>query len=718
MKIRSRSFSCTTGVFILLCMQVTVALAQFTAGNVVVLQAGDGSSPLINTGNKIVLREFSPQGAPSFSVVIPTAGNPLLIGGTASSEGALSLSPNGKYLVFGGYAQALPNTTVLAGSSAAAVNRGVGIVDAAGSYTRVATSASFFTSNNIRGAASDGNNNYWAAGSNNGTDYFGLNSAPLTVQNSVTNTRCISVVGGSVYFSCGSGSFGVYRAGSGLPFTSGQGATAVISDLGTGSGSSSPYGFYFNAGMTVCYVADDRNPASGGGIQKWTYSSGIWSLAYTLGTGGNYGARGVIADFSGTIPRIYATTSEGSLNRLVAISDAGAGSTATTLATATANSIFRGLAFSPYCSNPQITSVSSSSPACINQSVALNAGISGTGPFTYTWSGPGGYSSAVQNPVLLNALSGNYSLALANGCGNTKAVLSLTVHALPQLTVNAAIICNGGTATLVAGGASTYTWNNGSSSATLNVNPSVTSNFTVSGASAQGCEASATTTVQVVNSLLLAVNSASICEGSSATLSVSGAGSYTWSQGSNAAVISVTPAATALYTVSGSAPGCASSASATALVTVHDLPVLSVGSPTICVNDAVELSASGAATYSWSNGQLTPSINISPLADVSYTVRGFSAAGCSATAIAAVHVDFCTSVRGSLPVKGFSVYPNPVCEKLQIDPGIEAQSYDLEVVSPDGKKIAAGHFIRGSFVLDVTTYPKGVYFLKISSGSK
>jgi hypothetical protein len=716
MKISLRIMSRTASAFILLFLKASTTLAQFTAGNLVVLQVGDGASPLINTGNKIVLREFSPQGASAFSVSISTTVNPLIIGGTTSSEGALSLSSNGEYLVFGGYAQALPNTTVLAGSSASAINRGIGLVDAAGSYTRIATSASFFTGNNIRGATSEGNNNYWASGSNNGTDYFGLNSPALTVQNSIANTRCISVVGGSLYFSCGSGSFGIYRAGSGLPLTSGQGVTAVITTSGTGSGSASPYGFYFGAGLTVCYVADDRNPASGGGIQKWIYSSGTWTLAYTLGTGANYGARGVVADFSGPAPRVYATTSEGSLNRLVAINDAGAGSTATTLATATANSIFRGLAFSPYCSNPQINSVSSSSPACVNQSLSLSANTTGPGPFTFTWSGPGGYASTVQNPVLPNPLSGSYSLTLANGCGSAAAATSVTIYPLPQLTVNAPIICNGGTAILVAGGAFTYTWSNGSNSPTLSVSPSGTMGFTVNGTSVQGCESPTSTVVQVVSSLLLAANSASICEGAAATITVSGASSYTWSQGSNVSAISVTPAVTTVYSVTGSASGCASPAIASATVTVHALPVISVGSLTICANEAVELSASGANTYSWSNGLLTPTISISPLVDASYTVTGFSPQGCSDTAIATVQVDLCTGIPVGLKEHLLQVYPNPVVDYLYIEVSDLSGPFIVEVYDCRASKIAARVFDDNRLALDLSSYSAGIYFVKVSGG--
>mgnify|MGYP006314627767 CR=1 FL=1 len=43
---------------------------------------------------KINLKEFSQLGGLTYSVPIPVSGNPLVIGGTAISEGGLSLSPN------------------------------------------------------------------------------------------------------------------------------------------------------------------------------------------------------------------------------------------------------------------------------------------------------------------------------------------------------------------------------------------------------------------------------------------------------------------------------------------------------------------------------------------------------------------------------------------------------------------------------------------------
>lgn len=326
----------------------SLAFAQFSAGNLVVFQAGDGVATLASTGNQVILKEFTPAGIAGTSVAISTTLNPLVVSGTATSEGALSLAANGKYLVFGGYAQALPNSTALAAASSSVVNRGIGIVDGAGSYTRTALSATMYSTNNIRAGAADGVGNFWGAGGNDGTDYMGTVSTATNVQNVKTNSRAVDIFNNQLYFSTQSASgtqtlLGIYSVGTGTPTTGGQSITNVI-NTGTGS---QPAQFYFNSASTICYVADQRN-AAGGGIQKWVYSASTWSLAYTLPTGtAAIGAFGVVADFSSSNPKVYATTTEGSANRLIAIVDAGASSTATTLATAGSNVIFRGLAFSP-----------------------------------------------------------------------------------------------------------------------------------------------------------------------------------------------------------------------------------------------------------------------------------------------------------------------------------------------------------------------------------
>jgi hypothetical protein len=315
---------------------------QFTNGNIVVLQAGNGSGALTNTGNPIVLREFTGAGASTISIELPSgATDPLVVSGTATTEGALSRSADKAKLVFAGYAQTLPGAGNLTSSTSASVNRAIGSMDNAASFVREATSASFFSGGSVRGAASQGID-FWSAGANTGIAYFGP-GAPATVSTTLTNNRAMEVHNGQLYFSTGSGaSRGVWAVGSGLPTTTGQTSTVVIN----AGGSASPYEFTFNPATTICYIADDRAFSSGGGVQRWDFIAGNWVLSYTLAVDGTTGARGLEVDFSGADPVIYATTTEGT-NRLVRIVDTGAGSTGATIATAPANTAFRGVALAP-----------------------------------------------------------------------------------------------------------------------------------------------------------------------------------------------------------------------------------------------------------------------------------------------------------------------------------------------------------------------------------
>ncbi|MBL7942933.1 MAG: putative metal-binding motif-containing protein, partial [Flavobacteriales bacterium] len=412
----------------ILLLSTASLFAQFTGGNVVVLQAGNGTETLSANGNSMFLKEYSTTGTLTYTKAITNSGATALItSGNATSEGGISLSSDGSAIVVPGYNTPVGGATGLSGSSSASIPRGIGLVSYDGTYTLESTSNTAFNANNIRGAASNGTSNYWASGANTGIAYFG-DGTPVTVTTTTTNNRSLSIQNGQLYYSTGSGSNrGVYKVGNGTPVTSGTTSTVFVN----AGGSASPYQFAFNSNTTVCYIADDRAVASGGGIQKWVFSAGTWSLSYTLGTGAGstVGARGLIVDFSGANPVIYATTAEASLNRLIKITDTGAGSSASTLATATANTIFRGLSFAPQCTPVDVVSVASNSPVCSNENLELSATVTGTAPFTYLWSGTGTFSpdNTASAPVVSGAAAGNYSVTVTNACGNDNGLVSVTI---------------------------------------------------------------------------------------------------------------------------------------------------------------------------------------------------------------------------------------------------------------------------------------------------
>jgi hypothetical protein len=108
----------------------------------------------------------------------------------------------------------------------------------------------------------------------------------------------------------------------------------------------------------------------------------------------------------------------------------------------------------------------------------------------------------------------------------------LTVKTTPTVSVNSATICSGQSATLAASGGTTYLWNTGATTSSINVSPTVTTNYTVTGKNGL-CQDSKTTSVVVNPNPVPSANvnnaTAPACANGSATISVSnGTSPYTY----------------------------------------------------------------------------------------------------------------------------------------------------------------------------------------------
>ena len=267
------------------------------------------------------------------------------------------------------------------------------------------------------------------------------------------------------------------------------------------------------------------------------------------------------------------------------------------------------------------------------------ATLSAAGATSYTWNTGATFSSITVSP----SSNTNYTvLGTAQGCTNT-AVSSVSVNPLPLITINSPTICAGETATLSATGATTYSWSNGATSATISESPSITTNYTLTGIDL-GC--SNTTTVSLyVNPLpIITVNSMSLCAGQTGTLYANGATSYAWNTGAITSSILVLPTTSATYTVVGTLLGCTNTA--VSIVSVTPLPSVSVSSATICSGQTATLTASGATTFTWSNGSNNSSLLDSPTSNTNYTVTG-EQSGCvnSATANIVINPSLLLSVN-------------------------------------------------------------------------
>ena len=317
----------------------------------------------------------------------------------------------------------------------------------------------------------------------------------------------------------------------------------------------------------------------------------------------------------------------------------------------------------PLCLVSCPVTATNTGPYCVGGTVQLN----GTGGGTYSWSGPNGFTSTLQNPTVAAtaAAAGVYTLTITVGtCTN---IATTTVVINPVAIANANIdqvVCVGGFVTLagvISGGAATGTWS--APSGTFSLATNLSSTYTPSIATgtvtltltsndpAGPCPAVTDIMIVTVNPLPIVGAGAdqTVCAGVAVTLSGSGASTYTWNNGVTNG-LAFTPTASTTYTVTGtSALGCINTDQVT--VTVNPLPVLSAGpDASICTGGSTTLTANGATSYSWApGGQITASITVSPVATATYTVTGTSL-GCSASDAVTVTILPNASINAGLDV--------------------------------------------------------------------
>jgi hypothetical protein len=198
----------------------------------------------------------------------------------------------------------------------------------------VTTLTGTYSGNNIRSGFVSGSGAWFAgsAGAGSGVEYYNGSTA-LRIEN--VNTRVLGYYGGSLYYSTGAGTPGIYRYG-GLPAAATP-ATAFLTGI-AGQGIS-PYDFALSPDGNTLYVADDAI-----GVQRFSLVAGNWVFNYSFTDGLSANAAyGLAVDFSGANPVIYWT----SPNAIWAATDAGSGTIGTSILTSGANYAFRGLEFSP-----------------------------------------------------------------------------------------------------------------------------------------------------------------------------------------------------------------------------------------------------------------------------------------------------------------------------------------------------------------------------------
>ena len=345
------------------------ALAQdgrFTPGKLAVLRAGDGELSLSLRQAPIFVDQYDPAtpgAAPSFTVRIPTNGpNAFFFNGHAATEGLLTRSLDHKLLAFAGYG----GVDLLKESGTAArleIQRGMCTVDAAGTvHAYLYKSDTANVKMNPRGVATDGTNNFWGCGNSKGTFYFNPIAQTEPVRfDGFPNSRGVRIIDNILYASMNEAdayaagqSAGVYNfLPAALPHAANAQPTLVIASAPAFKRVAA---FEIGPGGNTAYMAD-----AAAGIQKYVKTGGDWKFAYNIAIPQNIpkdlnnaaGCFGLVVDFSGAAPILYATTTEGygdavNSNRVVRIVDTNANAVVTTLVQAGSTNIaFRGVEFTP-----------------------------------------------------------------------------------------------------------------------------------------------------------------------------------------------------------------------------------------------------------------------------------------------------------------------------------------------------------------------------------
>ena len=149
-----------------------------------------------------------------------------------------------------------------------------------------------------------------------------------------------------------------------------------------------------------------------------------------------------------------------------------------------------------------------------------------------------------------------FKVVIYSPCGTD--TLSKVLHILPTPVVNltgAGILCNGKSVNLGASGGSNYTWTPGGSLSCNNcpnpiASPTTTTVYSISVSNGK-CSKDTTLEVTVVNkpNIIITANPTNICYGTPTTITATGGGTYTWSNGATSSSITVSPGHDITYSV-------------------------------------------------------------------------------------------------------------------------------------------------------------------------
>jgi gliding motility-associated-like protein len=286
---------------------------------------------------------------------------------------------------------------------------------------------------------------------------------------------------------------------------------------------------------------------------------------------------------------------------------------------------------------------------CIGATTTLTA----TGATTYLWD-----NGATQGGIVSPTVTTTYTVIGTAGSCQDDDQITVTVNPLPTISAPSPNpICIGQTVTLNGQGGVSYIWDNNVTNG-VPFSPQITGAYTVVGTDANGCQNTATATVNV--NPLPSINAGldiSVCPGAEFVLNGSGGVSYVWNNGAvNGVPMSINN--TTIFTVTGTdINGCQNTDQLT--VTILPTPAVDAGPDiTICDGESVTLNGTGAPTLVWDNG-VQQNVPFTPIITTTYTLLGVDNNGC-------VNQDQVVVTVSPIPMVVFSPSITTGCGPLEV----------------------------------------------------
>ena len=304
--------------------------------NFSVYRIGDGNHALAGEATEVFIDTYSwdgnPVNSPSLvsSTAMPAAGaSAFTVTGTGFTDGGLSRSDDGQYLLAAGYRKDDGTTGILATESAGATPRVIGRVSVGGAVDTSTGLSDAYSGNTFRGVASSDGTSFYTSGAgvsgSGGVRYVASLGDTTSVnlgESSFDNVRQIYVVDGNIYLASGSGTPGhsIYQIGTGLPTTGPQTYTPFLEpETSLSEQFNAAYLADLNPsvdGFDTMYVMNSIN--GGSGLEKWSLDNGAWvkngtQLSFPSGpiqvqAGSAFGITGIS---QGDEVTLYMTTTSG-----------------------------------------------------------------------------------------------------------------------------------------------------------------------------------------------------------------------------------------------------------------------------------------------------------------------------------------------------------------------------------------------------------------------